>query len=852
MQSHRAIVALVGLGTLAACAKDAGTSKKPSALSLDVRLDPTQVRAGRVTKPSELVGGLTQKGRAGDYKIYNAKIAVIIAQAGDARGYHPYGGTILDADVIRPEGQAGNSHFGEVINAFDLAVMKPSRVEVISDGSNGKEARIRFYGDEAVMPLFDSIFSNLFEATVFDLGWNIDYVLEPSSDALRIEHSATNRSKASVEIGLPIVAFFYGAGAPPFMPGYGFTPPSANGFGDYYGAVGDEVSYLYGRSDGKISVIITNSGVVIAGVGEGFKLRAHESATVTQHLVVGDGDLSRTQESWRRLVRGSPGQPVSGRVVDTSGAPVAGARVHITLATPSDPGRDYVTFGRTGPDGRFMLSLEPGSYRAVVAAGTYLVGEPTPLQVAGAPVTNLELSVGKPGTLRYRVVDAQDRLLPVKLSIRPEGRPVQQLAPRFGESNQAYGLLSTVFAVKGQGEVELPRGDYTVFVSRGSEYEIAEERVTILPAASATLEARLSRSVRTSGWLSTDTHVHAQLSPDSTDLYPMKVSSMVTEGLQIPVSTEHEAIGDFNPAIRALGVEAWMQGIVGSEITTFTYGHFNAFPLIPDPTKAGNGRIDWYGKRPAETFAAIRANPGKPFLQVNHPRSVSIGGYLSAMGFDRASYSFHRPQDFSYDFDGLEVANGCDVPFIEAETMADWFAFLNNGHRIYATGATDNHHASNGEMGYPRTYVRMPTDDPHLAQIEDMRASFMAGRLVVSCGPFLEAKLGHAEIGEIVPVDGDRIAITVRVAAPSWMSVDQLEVVVNGAVVTTVPIPPSPGAERFMGTVTAPVAAGRDGWAIIRVRGREAHGVWARNRPSYAFTNPFFLDGDHDGAWTMR
>ena len=102
-----------------------------------------------------------------------------------------------------------------------------------------------------------------------------------------------------------------------------------------------------------------------------------------------------------------------------------------------------------------------------------------------------------------------------------------------------------------------------------------------------------------------------------------------------------------------------MKGIIGSEITTFTYGHFNAFPLIPEPSLPGNGRFSWYQKKPGETFAAIRAHRGDVFIQVNHPRSQAFGGYFTAMGFDREAFSFRLDDQWSADFDGIEVLNGC-------------------------------------------------------------------------------------------------------------------------------------------------------------------------------------------------
>jgi carboxypeptidase family protein len=832
--------------------KDPASNARPP---LDQRLKSGEVRAGIVASPSEMIGGPASKARLGDYKIYNSKIQLIISQLGDARGYQPYGGIVIDADRVRPEGEPGKSSYGEMISALDLSVMKPTSIEVVNDGRSGGEARIRIKGEEGVMPLFDSLFQNLFTSTIIDVSWDVDYALRADADALEIDFMITNRGKPPVEVGLPIVAFFAGAGAPPFMRGYGFVPATASNFAEYYANVGEEVSYIFGRPDAPMSIIVQDSGVVVAGNGEGFKLVGHETKKITQYLVVGDGDLSKTQDTWRKLQNKLPGLRVLGHVVDSKGTPIAGAHVHVVEANPAIADRDYVTRAKTDVDGSFSLALDPGGYEAVVQGPARVVSETKPLTVtADGDAPTLDFTLGVPGTITYLVLDDQGRKLPVKISVAPENGEVRQLPLRYGEKTLSYNLATNVFATAGEGQFSLPPGDYAVYASRGAEYEIAEKHVTVPSGGTLALNATLERSVKTDGWLSTDTHVHAQLSPDSLEGYPEKVAAMVTEGLEIPVSTDHEAIGDFNPYIRQLGVGDWMQGVVGSEITTFTYGHFNAFPLVADPSKPGNGRISWYQKTPAETFKAIRANAGDPFLQVNHPRSLAIGGYFSAMGFDPEKFVAARPADFSTDFDGIEVANGCDVHFIESQTMPDWFGFLNRGIKKFATGSTDNHHSTNGEMGFPRTYVAMPTDDPKAAVMEDVRASMKAGRMIVTCGPFIEFTADGGRIGDTVKMGGDTLEIQARVAAPSWMDVDQLEIVLNGKTVQTIALDPSTarGSERFHDRIWIRVSPGKDAWVILKARGDTAHGVWARNRPSFAFTNAIFLDGNQDGVWLMQ
>jgi hypothetical protein len=411
-----------------------------------------------------------------------------------------------------------------------------------------------------------------------------------------------------------------------------------------------------------------------------------------------------------------------------------------------------------------------------------------------------------------------------------------------------------VFADRGEGVIELPAGRYRVHASRGGEYEVVTREVTLEGGAEVALEGVLARSVDSRGWMTSDTHIHSQLSPDSPDLFPDKVRALAAENVELPVSTEHEAIGDFDPHIRALGLGDWLRGIVGSEITTVNYGHFNAFPLVADPELPGNGRIPWSRTRPADTFAAIRRNAGEPFIQVNHPRGRSIGAYFSWLGLDPDTF-ITRVEDPSFDFDGIEVMNGCGTGDLDRDTFRDWFGFLNRGIRKVGTASSDNHRSARDDLGFPVTYVRMPVDAPAEAKVADARRAFFEGRLVLSCGPFLEvkARAGDAvfEVGDVVRTDRGPVTLEAAVQAPTWMDVDTLEVVVNGRVAHRQAIE---GAEvvRFSGPVAVELPVGRDAWVAVAVRGDRRHGLWGRGAPSFALTNPIFLDGDGDGAWTMR
>src|SRR5437899_2230073 len=104
---------------------------------LDEPLSPGQVRAGKVTQTSELIGGPVAYGRAGDvYKIYNNRARFLIQDRGTSVGLDLFGGNLIDADIVRPgdDGKNGNDLFRETFPIVGLRIPNPTAIEVVADG----------------------------------------------------------------------------------------------------------------------------------------------------------------------------------------------------------------------------------------------------------------------------------------------------------------------------------------------------------------------------------------------------------------------------------------------------------------------------------------------------------------------------------------------------------------------------------------------------------------------------------------------------------------------------------------------------------------------------------------------
>lgn len=803
----------------------------PARLSLDAVLGVDEVRAGQITDKDGQLPGINAKAGPSDFKIYNRRIAVTIADVGNGLGFNPYGGTLLDADIIRHPQVPTASVFGEIIWSLDFSVLQTESVEVVSDGSQG-EARIRSRGKTGPLPFYDAMLGGLFGSGDLPVEWQIDYVLEPDSSVLRIEHQLFNTGRTAIEAS-PLIGFFFGTGARPFFEDIGFASSNSGAASPYYAAASDEVSYLFAQPDVEVSAIFGESGIAVANVGPPLKVRARERLPYTQYLWIGDGDLAKTRAQWRQS-QDEPMTVFTGQVVDGQNRSVPGAHVHV-LEPQSAGAPKYLTRALSNGTGHYRIE-SAGAPRALVA--TTADGRMSAQTMAG---DNATLRVPTAAALTLDIRDEAGAPLPAKVSLRRSEGSGPTIPAHFGESQSPSGFDQIIFSIPSEPEVQLTAGTYSYYVSRGIEYEVVQGTIDVSADTKNTLQAVMVRSVDSQGWMTSDPHLHAQRSPDSSDSYELKVRALAAENIELPVSTDHEAVGDFNPAIAAAGLEVWLKGIVGTEISTTRYGHFNAFPMDQRPE-----RIDWYGKNPEGFLEATHALPGQPVVQVNHPRSATIG-YFELMDLDRGS--FEGKADLTFGFDGIEVINECGDGSLDRVEVLDWFAFMSRGDRYFATGTMDDHTALRGRIGVPLTYVAVDGAGPQDVSPQAFRDAHARGELVVTCGPFIDAQIQGQKIGSLARSDDGRIEAQVSVSAPTWVDVDEVLLIVGGEVVATADVDTATGGLRFSGTLSATVAAGQDTWAIIWVRGDEPHGPWAQGRPSFGFTNAVFIDGDGDGAY---
>ncbi len=705
-----------------------------------------------------------------------------------------------------------------------------------------------------------------------------DYILDPGSNAVEVETTVLNTSGASIDIFFG--EFINGSGQVElFQSGYGFGEPliaspcggrsKCNQLANMIGYSGElesaGVSYAY-ASDTPNSSSFSTSGVSVELLGvdalgaligaatANFTLEANgttgDSLTFSRLFIVGDGTISSLIDT-RIATQCLPFGTVDG-TVDLGGSVIADADV-VVLGTPANgPGgglhnnltRNVVTHTRTDAAGAFSLTLPPGSYTLAAnfqgalyeGAGT----SPTEHSITVVAATTVTQNVSLPTTGALRVIVDDENTDPIAARIAvvgfdpsPDPKNNQNLLGLifnttgvFGDQNEdgfPFGVAHNRYAdASGDtGEFPMEPGSYRVYVSHGTEYSIDFEDVTITAGATTTVNATVERVIDSTGFVSGDFHVHSIDSPDAAISRTDRVIAMLGEGVDFFATTDHGYRADFSSAITSLGVGGLVSTAIGQEITTFDYGHFNAWPLDLNTSLANGGFVDhggaapdgldypsagFYSETPATIVALAHADyTGTNTVQINHIHSHFGVDGGSGLGIDTgltppasvvpAAARRLNPAVTNYftdTFDALEVWIGESLGQIDdnflGQNAGDWMNMINQG--IISTGVanSDTHRRFITQSGFPRSMVASLEDDPGLLSQDDVSSSVNAGRVIGTNGPLPRITVHSAATGESGGLDLGRctgvVACTNTTTCPPCTDTSQCAI---GETCTTLP-----------------------------------------------------------------
>jgi hypothetical protein len=825
----------------------------------DVTPPVSPLRAGKVESTSDLIGGEGAYGQVGGaWFIENELARFLIQDVGVAIGLDLYGGNLIDADLVRPDGEAGNDRFRELFPSVGFLVVAPETIAVADDGASGEQVVLRLEGTlkkSRILDLLDDVADDV------DLGVRQDYVLESGSRTLAMVTTLTNPGPGDVAV---TIGDFLGFGDQLrlFTREAGFKSPESAGATGILAARGEGVSYAYGTPTGEITFPFSDSSGTFGILDYAFVVPSGGTASFERHFVVGDGSLSSVIDEVVRA-RGEAHGTVTGRVTDADGVGVAGAWVTVIA-----PDGDAENQALSNEEGHYEMTATAGDRTVIASAQGRLRSPETSVTVSDDNASEVDLVVGARARLEIRATTDGPRptrgeSAPVKVSLQAVSAEAPD--PRLGEYDVS-GQRRMEFMGGGHDGFDVKPGTYRVVLSRGPEYAIVVEEAMVIEGP-VTLDAHLEAVLDTSGWVGCDFHQHTTGSLDSEQSLQERLRENMSAGLDCAAMTDHDNTTDPGPALAALEAESVFHGVTSSEISVNGVGHFNAYPLPWDPAApyAHTGAQFWADRTIPELFTILREIEGERVIQINHPRSDAFKGYFAYLARNPSTGTSNF--EMGTDFDAVEVngslgsagqytaegwAGWADTPNSSVPVLADWFGMLNRGEPICAVGNSDTHDLGD-DAGYPRTYLRVTDDSPATLTDEDIVGAIALQHAIVSRGFVVDLETnGSLQMGHSQVVNGSAdvpVALHIKVHAAPWLGTDAaVELYRNGLHLETRQADaPESGTLVFEDTFA--LSPDQDSWYVFVIRGSgSGHPVFGGS--PYAYTNPVYVDGDGDGAWT--
>jgi hypothetical protein len=466
-----------------------------------------------------------------------------------------------------------------------------------------------------------------------------------------------------------------------------------------------------------------------------------------------------------------------------------------------------------GRPGEYELQLPVGDYVLYAAAKNYSQSERTPVQVTagGAAVRDFrDLQI--PGSIQWAVTDSRSgQPLDARIGIAEGQKPLVEFLGRK--------TFFTELDRKGRLDVPITPGNYLFTVSAGGGFlaQSRQVKLVVVPGRSRTTNIAVTPwfDPPARHWYSADMHHHADQAEAVTPPADL-ARSQLAAGLDLLFVSDHDSTVNHH-ALQAIADRRGIAFIPSIELSA-SWGHFNAYPLLPGQRLAidtGTATIDDIIKEGRRQGATV--------VQVNHP-FIPYGYFTSV----RAGVA---PGGFNPTFDLIEI--NASAPDDDMKVLQTLWNFWNAGHRYYLSAGTDTHDAWRDESGAVRTFAHIGGAVTAAAFAQALKE----GHGYVTFGPLIFPSVMFGDELKVKPDEPFALGFDLKSVA----GLKQAELIGGGAVLKTETFANAPHEVH----VDFPLTTRSATWYALIVgdsQGRKAYTdpIWvdAVERPAALTANP--------------
>ncbi|QDT90494.1 CehA/McbA family metallohydrolase [Gimesia algae] len=346
------------------------------------------------------------------------------------------------------------------------------------------------------------------------------------------------------------------------------------------------------------------------------------------------------------------------------------------------------------------------------------------------------------------------------------------------ESNEHQAVRTGVIYTRdGETQFQLPAGEYTVYAGRGFEYGVDQRQLILKKGDQKKIELKIGREVNTSGYVSSDTHIHTLTHSGHGDCsMEERMLTLAGEHIEFPIATDHNKQINYEPLARKLKVRQYFTPVIGNEVTT-KWGHFNVFPVREGGPVPDYQLPDWDG-----IFESILATPHVKAVILNHARDI----HSKYRPFDPKNYlslTGENLDGWRLQANAMEIINSGATQTEVLQLYRDWFGALNRGQFLTPVGCSDSHDVSRYIVGQSRTYIQADDQDSGKIDVNQTIQNFVDGKVLLSYGLLTQIKVNSRYgPGELVP-QAKKWDVNLTVSGPSWVTAEQIQLYANGQLI---------------------------------------------------------------------
>ena len=360
---------------------------------------------------------------------------------------------------------------------------------------------------------------------------------------------------------------------------------------------------------------------------------------------------------------------------------------------------------------------------------------------------------------------------------------------------------------KGRLDVPIAPGDYLFTVSAGGGFLAERQQIKLAVAAGQAQTANVAVTPlfdpAARHWYSADLHHHADQAEAVTP--PAELArSQLAAGLDLLFVSDHDSTVNHG-VLQAIADRRGMAFIPSIEFSP-SWGHFNAFPLLPGQKLAidtGTATIDEIIKEGRRQGATV--------VQVNHP--FIPYGYFTSVSAGVATGGFNPA------FDLIEI--NAAAPADDAKVLHTLWNYWNAGHHYYLSAGTDTHDVWHEESGAVRTFAHIDGAVTAKAFAQALKD----GHGYVTFGPLVYPSVMFGDELRVKPGE----TFTLGFDLQSVAGVKQVELIEGGMVLKT----ESFHAASHEAHVGFPLTTQRHTWYSLIVEDNQGH---------KAYTDPIWVD----------